>query len=213
LLGGHGRDYSDFKASKWQEWQQPIIDEYNKLRDLGYKKINLIGASTGCPLILNAVNSNQINSDVLQNIFFIDPIILPSNKTLSLVSAVGPALSYDAVELDAGENGFWYKYRPYQALEELNNLTQLVRKDIEKGITLPSSVKMKIYKSNRDGSADPASAPILLKGVKHSDGSEIGIEIINSSLHVFTRLKGRNTITTEDQNLQQSTFEDIKKSL
>ena len=170
LLGGHGRDYSDFKAASWQDWQQPIIDEYVKLRNLGYTNISFIGSSTGCPLVLNAVYESKINPDVLKNIFLIDPIIVPSNKILSIVNTVGPALSYSTSEMEAGENGFWYKYRPYQALSQLNDLTQLVRKNLEDGIVLPSNVKMFVYKSKDDGSADPVSAPILYSGVKQSDG-------------------------------------------
>ena len=86
LLGSHGRDYADFKAGTWQQWQQPIIDEYNKLRTLGYKRIYFAGTSTGCALIIDIIKSNMINTDVLKHIFFIDPIVVPSNKTMTLVS-------------------------------------------------------------------------------------------------------------------------------
>ena len=41
LMGGHGRDYQTFRSATWKDWQQPVIDEYNKLKSLGYKKINL----------------------------------------------------------------------------------------------------------------------------------------------------------------------------
>ena len=30
LLGGHGRDYQDFKNSTWRDWQKPIITEFEK---------------------------------------------------------------------------------------------------------------------------------------------------------------------------------------
>jgi carboxylesterase len=70
LLGSHGRDYADFKAGTWQQWQQPIIDEYNKLRTLGYKRIYFAGTSTGCALIIDIIKSNMINTDVLKHIFF-----------------------------------------------------------------------------------------------------------------------------------------------
>ena len=213
LLGGHGRDYSDFKAASWQDWQQPIIDEYVRLRNLGYTNISFIGSSTGCPLVLNAVYDSKINPDVLKNIFLIDPIIVPSNKILSIVNTVGPALSYSTSEMEAGENGFWYKYRPYQALSQLNDLTQLVRKNLEDGIVLPSNVKMYVYKSKDDGSADPVSAPILYSGVKQSDGSKFSVQMVNSNLHVFSRLKGRPTVFTEDLQLQQTTFNEIKSKL
>jgi len=203
LLGGHGRDYNDFKNASWEDWQQPIKDEYTKLINLGYKKIYFIGSSTGCPLLLDIVSQNVFNSSIVKKMFLIDPIISPSNKTLTLVNTIGPALGYSASEMEKGENGFWYKYRPYQALYELNTLTQLVRKKLEKGLT--SEIPIETFKSNKDGSADPLSAALIEKGI---NGTCL-TNIIPSNLHVFTRLNGRNNYTTEDYNLQQNTFNQL----
>ncbi len=213
LLGGHGRDYSDFKAASWEDWQQPIIDEYNKLRNLGYKNIHLAGSSTGCPLVLNAVTASKINTDVLRQIFLIDPIVVPSNKILTSVAIVGPILSYSPSDLSPGENGFWYKYRPYQALQQLNKFTKLIQKGLKKGVSLPENVKMTIYKSTKDDAADPVSAALLYKGLKLSDGSRITVNMVNSNLHVLTRLKGRPVVSSEDQTNQQTIFAEIQNAL
>jgi len=213
LLGGHGRDYDDFKNASWENWQSPIIEEYNKLRKLGYTNISFIGSSTGCPLIVEAIYSGKINTDVLKHVFLIDPIVVPSNKLLSLVNVVGPILSYSESAMASGENGFWYRYRPYQALKQLNELTQSVRKKLEKGITLPVNVNMKVYKTEKDDAADPISAVLLFKGVKLANGSSIDLQMIPSNLHVFTRLKGRPSVTTSDLQLQSSVFNEIKNSL
>ncbi len=213
LLGGHGRDYADFKAATWENWQQPIIDEYNKLRELGYTKINIAASSTGCPLVLEAINSLKINADVLHQVFFIDPILVPSNKTLSIIKVVGPLLSYSTSTMEIGEDGFWYKYRPYQALDQLNTVVKKVRKIVDIGMTLPVNVHLTVYKSKQDGSADPVGASMLYKGVKNNDGTEINVSVLESNLHVFTRLKGRNTLTTKDTELQQKVFNEIKSAL
>lgn len=213
LLGGHGRDYVDFKATTWENWQQPIIDEYTKLRALGYTNINIVASSTGCPLVLEAIYSSKLEIDVLNDVFFIDPIVVPSNKTLSIIKVVGPIIKYSESTMETGENGFWYKYRPYEALSQLNTFVKKVRKKVEKGIVLPGNVHLSVYKSNQDGSADPISASILYKGVKHNDGSEIKVSVEKSNLHVFTRLRGRNTITTKDTELQQKVFLEIKNAL
>lgn len=213
LLGGHGRDYEDFKNASWENWQAPIIDEYNKLRQLGYTSISFIGSSTGCPLILEAVYSGKLNADVLKHVFFIDPIVVPSNKLLSLVNVVGPILSYSESAMAQGENGFWYKYRPYQALQQLNLITQTVRKKLEKGIDFPTNVNFKVYKTEKDDAADPISAVLLHKGIKLSNGNKIGLQMIPSNLHVFTRLKGRSTVTSTDLQIQSSVFNEIKNSL
>ena len=211
LLGGHGRDYSDFKKATWEDWQAPIITEYNALRALGYTNISLIGSSTGCPLLLEAISANKLNTDVLKKVFFIDPIIVPSNKTLALISAVGPALGYSASTMEQGENGFWYKYRPYQALEQLNSITQIMRKKLEDGITLPDNVSLTVYKAKKDGAADPISAALLYNGITNKE--KLKVTIINSELHVFTRLKGRNVITPEDKELQKTIFNEILSKL
>jgi carboxylesterase len=207
LLGGHGRDYSDFKKATWEDWQAPIIKEYNALRALGYTNISLIGSSTGCPLLLEAISANKLNTDVLKKVIFIDPIIVPSTKTLALISAVGPALGYSASTMEQGENGFWYKYRPYQALEQLNTITQLMRKRLENGITLPKNVSLTVYKTKKDDAADPIGAALLYNGIKNKE--KLKVTIINSELHVFTRLKGRNVITPEDIELQNKVFNEI----
>jgi carboxylesterase len=209
LLGGHGRDYKDFRDASWINWQQPILDEYNRLRELGYTKISFIASSTGCPLVLDLIAAKKIETDVLKHIYFIDPIVVPSNKLLPLIPALGGTfINYTTTELDAGETGYWYKYRPQQALRELDKVTRHIRKKLEKGITLPSGISLKVYKSEHDGSADPVSAVIIKKGIKNSDVITVG-----SKLHVFTRLKGRAAYSDEDKTLQLKTFEEIYSSL
>lgn len=213
LLGAHGRDYKDFKTANWEEWQRPIVEEYNKLQSMGYKNISLAGASTGCPLIVNMIHENKINTAPLKHIFFVDPIILPSAKILSLSPIIGPAIGYIEVELDPGENGYWYKYRPQHPIRELEKLIRGERKKLERGITLPSGTTMTVFKSERDGSADPASAVLLKKGIKKSDGAEIEVKMIDSDIHVFTRLRGRKNHNAANIAQQQEAFETIYKTI
>lgn len=209
LLGGHGRDYNDFKAATWENWQTPIIDEYNKLVNLGYRNISFAAASTGCPLILNMIRRQLVNSVNIKNLMLIDPIILPGNKQLSLVSGLKRLIPYVETTIEKGESGYWYKYRPAEALQQLEKLTRTERKALEKGYTLPAGMKIKVYKSLKDNAVDPISAVQIFKGIKLHDGSEAEIAMEESNLHVFIRLKGRNTVSSEDISLQFKTFEDI----
>lgn len=213
LLGGHGRSHEEFKNATWKDWQSSIIDEYNKLSQLGYKNIYLIGSSTGCPLIINMVNTNALTRAKPKGIYLIDPIVISSNKTLTLVNALGPVLGYTTTNLDAGEEGHWYVYRPYQALIQLMELIDLVRKDLQHGITLPEGTKMKTYKSIVDDAADPVSAVLIYQGMKRSDGSKTAVEMVDSKLHVFTRLRGRESVTQADKDLQQRVFGEIAGEL
>lgn len=209
LLGGHGRDYADFKKASWHDWQQPVIEEYNRLTTLGYHRIYIAASSTGCPLVLDAIHEKKITGDQLQKLFFIDPIVIPSNKLLPLIPVLGgTVIDYSETTMEQGEDGYWYRFRPYQALKELNKITHHIRKKLEKGISLPGAVTLKVYKSEHDGSADPLSAVLIEKGVQ---GSEV--KMVDSHLHVFTRLKGRNSVSDDDKKRQQQVFEEIYKSL
>ena len=210
LLGGHGRSYESFKQSSWQDWQSSIKEEYRLLDSIGYKNIYLAGSSTGAPLIINMVQSGFFNNyRAPKGIFLIDPIIVSSNKTLTLVGALGPILGYTSVELSAGEQKHWYVYRPQETLNELMKLINLTRKQLEKTITLPTGTFLKEYKSKIDEVADPISAVMIYQGMRTSDGGFIETEIVNSKIHVFTRLKGRDGVTDADRKLQQRVFNEM----
>ena len=205
LLGGHGRDYEDFRKASWTDWQLPVIDEYRKLVAAGFTKISFVAASTGCPLVLDMIAAGKIDLSFVNQVIFIDPIVVPSNKQLSLAPALGgTVIHYTESGLDEGENGYWYRFRPAEALIELNKLTQDIRKRLENTMELPPDIHFTVYKSERDGSADPVSAVILDKGLKNCD-----VLMINSDLHVFTRLAGRKQVTDGDRQLQQNTFAEI----
>jgi len=210
LLGGHGRDYASFKTATWPDWQQSIKDEYKKLSDKGFRNIYLAGSSTGAPLIVEMISSAYFdNFTKPKGIYLIDPIVVSGNKTLTLVGLLGPVLGYTTTVLESGETGTWYVYRPQESLKQLMELINLTRKNLETGITLPSGTALKIYKSKIDATADPVSAVMLYKGLKTNDGKKVDIEMVNSDLHVFTRLRGRDVITVKDTENQLNAFNDM----
>jgi len=214
LLGGHGRSYTDFKKSTWEEWQSSIKEEYQKLSKIGYKNIYLAGSSTGAPLLINMVKTNFFKTDSLpKGIFLVDPIIVSSNKTLTMVGLLGPVLGYMSVDLANGEKGHWYVYRPQETLKQLMALIDLTRLDLEATITLPVGTSMKVYKSSQDETADPISAFMIYKGMRTSTGGNIQVEIENSGLHVFTRLAGRENVKPADVTLQQKVFADMESEM
>ncbi len=206
LLGGHGRSYEEFKASSYEDWQESIKAEYDKLIALGFTDITLVGSSTGCPLILDLLNIKYFGKE-LKEVFLIDPIIVPSDKMLSIVGVAGPILGYVESDLSEGEEKYWYKYRPYETLKELNSLIIKVRKQLEDNLGI-GDVKMTVYKSLKDDAADPVSAVLLYKGIKTNYG-KINVEMIDSDLHVFTRLDLRPTVSEKDKSNQFKVFADI----
>ncbi len=211
LLGGHGRDFSDFKAARWQDWQSSIRDEYRRLRAAGFTNLSLVGSSTGAPLIVHLFTNGFFEVNGAPNeVFLIDPIVVSGNKTLVLVELLGPVLGYTTTDLDEGEKGKWYVYRPQESLRQLMALIDLTRKNLEKGITLTPGTRLKIYKSEIDRTADPVSAVMLHKGLRTATGAKVEVEMIPSDLHVFTRLRGRDRITPENNAQQQAAFHEIR---
>ncbi len=213
LLGGHGRTYEEFKKSTWQDWQTPILDEYNALRSKGYTNINFAGSSTACPLVMDLIKKGEIGSNGMRHIFMIDPIVIPSDKLLTIIGLVGPMLGYLETANTTAEEGHWYHFRPQETMKQLLNLIDKTRKDLQSGYYLPSGCKLKVYKSIKDPSADAVSAVLIYKGLKNSDGSKIGIEMLDSELHVITRLTGRDNITQHDRDIQTDVFNDMYQIL
>ena len=209
LLGGHGRTYDDFKNSSWEDWSKSIMDEYNALRAKGYNNINFVGSSTACPLVIQLIKDGKIAKGGMRNILMVDPIVVPSDKMLTLVGVLGPMLGYIETDMTAEEEGHWYHFRPQETLKELMNLIDKTRKDLEKSVYLPTGTKVKVYKSLHDPTADAVSAVMIFKGLKNRDGSKIEVEMLESELHVVTRLNGRETVSQHDRDIQTHVFNDM----
>ena len=210
LLGGHGRTYDDFKNSTWRDWQASILLEYKKLVQAGYTNISFIGSSTGCPLILNLLYENSLSQIPPNQIILIDPIIIPSNKILSLAGIVGPMIGYTSVDFDSElERKHWYHYRPQETLQELLDIITVVRKELESGIALPPLTDLSIYKSKYDEVADRISGILIYNGIKSNTMNSKEIDMVNSHIHVMTRLQGRNNITDNDISIQKMIFNQI----
>lgn len=209
LLGGHGRSYEDFKSASWQDWQKAIFDEYEALLEAGYTNLHLVGSSTGGALILEAISSGYFKNKITpKSITLVDPIVLPSDKLLPLIGVLGPLVGYTETENTAGESKYWYTYRPQETLQELQELIKKVRLNLQKGITLPSNTFLSVYKSTEDSSADPASAVLISKGI--SPNNQVKIKMVDSKLHVFTRLEFRaDPVTSKDRMNQLETFQEI----
>lgn len=207
LLGGHGRTYEEFKNSSWEDWKSAITEEYEKLEELGYTKISFVGSSTGGPLFLELLSSDFFNSHIHpKNVFLIDPIVVSSVKLQSIAGIVGPMLGYIETEQTAEENKYWYRFRPQETVTELNTLMKIVRKKLEQGFSLPSGTYLKSYHAKNDPVASSASTVLIYKGLKNDNGTDIEVEIMNSEIHVFTRLALRGSVSTLEKENQEHAF-------
>lgn len=205
LLGGHGRGYQTFKEATWLDWQQSIKDEIEALENLGYTNINIVGSSTGGALILDLLSEGYFNNHTINELLMVDPIVNPSNKMIGMVHYIGPMVGYLEMDDTDEERPYWYHYRPQETIRELHKLILKVRRDLAKGIDLPEDSRLKVYKASQDESADPVSAVLINKGI---DGSEI--EMIESNLHVMTRIEHRTPeASSKDYENQQMIFDEM----
>jgi carboxylesterase len=215
LLGGHGRSIDTFQSSTWRDWGRPILKEYDSLVVRGYKHISFAGASTGATLLIQAIADGAFNNrQVPDRVFLIDPIIVPTAKALSLANIVGPVLGNSPNPGDSVENLHWYVNRPEEDLRQLYELINRAKNHLESGFDLPVGTRAKVYKTKHDNSADPVGALMIYKGMRNSGGGHVEVQMIDSRLHVFTRLQGRSPIpSAADTSNQQSAFRDMAISV
>ncbi len=206
LLGGHGGNYEDFKNSSWRDWQSAIMLEYDRLVQAGFQNIHFLGSSTSGALFLELLSGTYFNGKPPPGqVLLIDPIVIPSNKSLSMIHIVGPMLGYLEMDQSAEEDKVYFHFRPQETLRELQNLINKVRKDLEKGFILPQGTSLKVYKSIKDPTADPVSAVLIKRGLKTYTGEPFEVEMVDSDLHVYTRLELRPHSAKDKQN-QIDTF-------
>jgi carboxylesterase len=214
LLDGHGRDYGSFKASTWQDWSSAITKEYEKLEALGYTKISMVGSSTGGTLILELISSGYFNSHLHpQNLFLVDAIVVSSVKLQSVVGLIGPMLVFTEVDQTSEENKYWYRFRPQETITELNDVMKVVRKDLEDGVKLPTDTYLKAFHSLHDPVASSTSSVLIYKGLKTSSGANIDVQLMDSDIHVFTRLNLRSDSTPLQKANQLDAFSQIATKL
>ncbi|MDQ3001107.1 MAG: esterase [Fibrobacterota bacterium] len=210
LLGGHGLNIDEFRESTWKEWGKPLLEEYDSLRAKGFEKISIACASTGCALLMQYLSNGEFKKPPPKWIFMIDPIVVPSAKLLSLANIVGPILGNSPNPGSDSENAHWYVNRPQETLQELYALINRVKNQLESGFKLPKDTKAKVYKSKIDRSADPVGALLIYKGLRKSDGSHIDAEMLDSRLHVVTRLDFREPAASKaDTILQARIFKEM----
>lgn len=212
LMGGHGVTIHEFEKSTWEQWQKPIMQEYNALVEKGFTRIGLIGSSTGGAVLLEYLGRQAFDKKTVtpECFYFIDAIVVPTSKILHLASVVGPILGNSPTEPENDlQRRHWYRNRPTSTLSELSDLIERVRKQLENGITLPKGCNAKCYKSEYDALADPLSALLMYKGIEKQDGNHIDVEILESNLHVFTRLIARKNVSDKERDLQQRVFKEM----
>jgi carboxylesterase len=214
LLGGHGTTYENFKASTWEDWSESIKLEYEKLEDLGYTKISLVGSSTGATLLLELVESEYFENHINpKNIFLIAPIVVASSKLQSIAGILGPMLVFVESDQSAEKDKYYYRFKPQETINQLNELMKKVRKGLEGGFSLPENTYLKVFHSKHDPTANSLSSVLIYKGLTNATGDNIDVQIMDSDIHVFTRLKLRDTVSALDMENLEDAFMQMAQKL
>ena len=76
---------------------------------------------------------------------------------------------------------------------------------------LTPDMYVKVYKSKIDNTADTLSVVMIYKGIKFDSQLDktIEVQMVNSRIHVFTRLRGRDGVTASDVQRQKAAFDDM----
>jgi carboxylesterase len=215
LLGGHGTDIEDFKSSTWQDWQKPVIAEYNALQAQGYRHISFAASSMGAALVLEALmNGKIVPDDTLNHLILVDPFIIPTDKNLYMINLASIFVTnVPYTEATDEENRHYYVNRPSSTLIQLKELARKVEDQVKNGYSLPAGVSLTVYKATTDDAADPENAAFLQTHIRDADGNKPDIHMVETDKHVFTRLLGRATVSDKDKELQQKTFAEILRKI
>ena len=174
----------------------------------------MVGSSTGGTLVLELISSGYFNSHLHpQNLFLVDAIVVPSVKLQSVVGLIGPMLVFTEVDQTSEENKYWYRFRSQETITELNDVMKVVRKKLEDGVKLPTDTYLKAFHSLHDPVASSTSSVLIYKGLKTSSGGNIDVQLMDSDIHVFTRLNLRSDTTPLQKANRLDAFSQIATKL
>ncbi len=201
LLGAHGRDYETFKRASWQEWRAPILKEYRALVEKGFKNISIYTASTGGTLVLSLIYEGLFDGlPAPKNIVMIDPFLYASDKRLPWVNYVGPIIGNLHKKYSDERKPYLYSFIHYSAIIQLNNLSRYIDKGLERGIHLPSGTHFEVFTAKGDHRVDIESSTTIVKGVTLPSGEKGGHTWVESTLHVFTNIAGKEPVKVDIDN-------------
>lgn len=206
LLGGHGRDLADFEASTWREWGQPIVEEYDRLKALGFENVSIVATSTGGALTLHHMAAGRLAP---RRLALVAPLVYFRDKRagyIGLFEMMGARAQVTNPKQNA--KGNWYRNRPIATLKSLVELTEIVKDELRSGIIVPATTKVWILQSDGDPTVDPKSAPLVRDGLK----GDVTLEMLSSVQHVPIRpLHVDRDWTADEVAMQQDLLNRIER--
>lgn len=227
LMGGHNVSPAAFGASRWSDWQKPVLDEVEALQKLGFRKIDILTVSTGGPIVMQALLSGAFKSRGVtpRRITMVAPILEFKDKAINLLGVLETLGASNSPSPTSGvSRGHWYADRPIGAVKQLLDLTEVVKGQLRRVAAgdlagLPAETRLLIVQSDGDGTVDAVSAEIWLRGLrgKLTDTTQgsglISLLKVVSSRHVPIgppNLTGEKDGTRTIDGIVYPTFPDAK---
>jgi len=206
LLGGHGRNTDVFRDSTYEEWGQGPLDEVLALHELGFRHINVVTVSTGGALFLNQ-NADGLLDDVeFDHVWMTSSFVRPANELLYQADWVGPILHNFPGSPNDEEVKYVYRNRPWQVFTQLLDLSEKVEDHLlQEGITVNTD-DISIWQADEDGAVNPISSSFISAGV---NGGDVPVTVMRTDEHVFTRKRGKDDWSDDDEAAQQRFFEAV----
>jgi carboxylesterase len=181
LLRGHGTTAREMAALSYEEWAEPIRDEYARLHALGFEEVALVGSSTGAALVLDLLARGEL-TPTPRRIVLVSPLIEFADwrmRFLPLFERLGVAGSRAVLE---GESrGHWYPTRPATSLRELRRLTARNHAALATGLELPADCRILVLHATGDPTVAGRGIDLLARGIR---GAQVEIVRVDSGIHV-----------------------------
>ncbi len=165
LLPGHGVSPEELNQTEYVDWMNSAENAYQELR-AHYSRIFIIGESMGglCALWLGSLHP-EIDGLLL----FAPAMKIPRLWQANLVWPFVKTMYKKNIDLNTTWQGF--NVVPMRAASQLNKYQQRVKKNLSK-VTSPALV----FQGKLDGTIDPFSSVIALKGICSEDKELVWLE-------------------------------------
>lgn len=228
MLGKHGQGLVAFNNSNWYEWQEPLLNEYQRLVDMGFNKIMVVTSSTSAALLLEAM----INSDSVvfkhppTEVVMVDPIFkfakwyqnIPYWLSLvNLTNVLDSIIGYQDYEKyhHPMESRYWYMKFSHNVIATLGEILELVDKRMDGKIFSSHKTNFQIFSATKDKVVNAESGKMISQKLKSINPKQnVNLYPVDSDLHFFIRLNWRlQNITENDRNNQARFYAQLKQFL
>ena len=213
FLGSHDT-LENFAESTWESWLTSLQEEYSRLVSIGYENISISASSTGATLLIHALKMQLFAPSLpLRNIIMVDPLLDINKDLIHKLPYLHSFLFDQPVPTTFQEKGNWIPKRPMSSLVELLRLINRTKALLKTNFSIPKHISITLYNSTNDPIIKKNSAETIIESFYKNYQKKIDHVQIDSSLHVFSRLKGRHNIEIKDLKNQKLFFDTVLEKI